>query len=88
MIKIKQTLSSGNRIMGITLDSEAEAQAELFHAAGGWLEAETIASGRVIFTACTTSGDLAIQTCNNGPEVKDAVRSLIMQSMEHLRVYE
>lgn len=88
MITLKQNCPSGTRLVGITLDGATESQAQLFEAAGGWLECEIIASGRVSLTACTTSGDIWLEVCPNGPEVPQRIKALVAGALDRIRVEE
>jgi hypothetical protein len=65
----------------ISASPDIEMRAFAFIAKGGWFECEILSTGQVSFTACKRvkgeSRDVAIEICDNGPAVIEAVNRLV-----------
>lgn len=89
-IPFTQYLRPDDRRVAISIerDPEIEELARRFISAGGWYEAEHLATGHVSLTACLErpegDNDIAIEVVPNGPEVPNAVDRLVRASVEYI----
>ncbi len=70
---------------------EIENLAAYFCKYGGRFECEVLTTGQVSITSCHSEhpyGDIAIEICQNGPEVNEATNKVVKKSIEWLKRHE